>query len=45
MASGLPATSVQGIRVMIGRIRRKLEGSSTTSVLETVRGVGYRITR
>ena len=47
LASGLPEASVQGIRVMIGRIRRKLEdGSGTgTSPLETVRGVGYRITR
>ncbi|MDH6180057.1 two-component system OmpR family response regulator [Microbacteriaceae bacterium SG_E_30_P1] len=44
VASDLPAASVQGIRVMIGRIRRKLEGSGH-SVLETVRGVGYRITR
>lgn len=47
MASGLPEASVQGIRVMIGRIRRKLEGSTHTGVhvLETVRGVGYRISR
>ncbi len=47
MASGLPEASVQGIRVMIGRIRRKLEGSTNTGahVLETVRGVGYRISR
>ncbi len=47
MASGLPDASVQGIRVMIGRIRRKLEGSTHTGAvaLETVRGVGYRITR
>ncbi|MGX5681895.1 response regulator transcription factor [Schumannella luteola] len=47
LAPGLPEASVQGIRVMIGRIRRKLEGTGplTTPVLETVRGVGYRITR
>lgn len=47
LASGLPEASVQGIRVMIGRIRRKLEGTGplTTPVLETVRGVGYRISR
>ena len=47
MASGLPDASVQGIRVMIGRIRRKLEGPTPTGpvALETVRGVGYRITR
>jgi two-component system response regulator PhoP len=45
LASGLPEASVQGIRVMIGRIRRKLEGRAGTTVLETVRGVGYRITR
>ena len=47
LASGLPEASVQGIRVMIGRIRRKLEDGSGpgTSPLETVRGVGYRITR
>lgn len=47
LASGLPEASVQGIRVMIGRIRRKLEGGAASGapVLETVRGVGYRITR
>ena len=44
LASGLPEASVQGIRVMIGRIRRKLEHGGAP-VLETVRGVGYRITR
>ena len=47
MASGLTDASVQGIRVMIGRIRRKLGGPTPTGpvALETVRGVGYRITR
>lgn len=39
-----PRPSLAGIRVIIGRIRRKLNGQAPQStILETVRGIGYRI--
>lgn len=31
------------VEVYIGYLRKKLDGSSRTSLIETVRGVGYRM--
>jgi DNA-binding response OmpR family regulator len=33
------------VEVYVGRLRRKLDGTSRGSSIETVRGVGYRVRR